>query len=535
MTDPRTASLRRLFRRKPGTPGPAPDSRDAPPAAASAVLPFDVLIDSLPCPVFYKDMTGRYVGCNRAFAEFVGRPRDEIVGKTVYDMGPRAVADRYHEKDAELFEQPGQQRYEWKVERQNGERRDVVFDKATYHDASGAVLGLIGIITDVTERNRAERALAISEAKYKQVFDLSPSVIMIIDAGGTVRDANPRLDAWLGYTNAEVVGRHVAQLPFLPWTSKLKIMRAFNKGMHGDSPAPYDLLFNTKSGLPRVGSIVATPIRDDYGRVTGDLVMISDVTASKAGEERQRLLEAQVGRRQRLIAVGTLAGGIAHEINGPLQNIMHAGRLLADALSGTPQLAAYAHTILTESERITGVVNNVQLFAQDEPQVSRPVAVQELVESVLVLCGSSLESDGIAVIKRIPADLPAVPCRINPMRQVLMNLVTNAREALNEKYPATHRDKRITITAGLVDADLGCCIRLSVEDTGIGVPPRIQPQVFDPFFTTRSRSLHAGLGLSVSHGIVTGHGGAIRLESEPGRWTCFHVDLPLTAVGPEEP
>jgi PAS domain S-box-containing protein len=525
------STLSRLFRKPQAPAVPAPEPPKPRSVEAPAVPAFDVLIESLPCPIFYKDTAGRYVGCNKAFADYLGRSREEIVGKTVYEMGPREVADRYHEKDRELFEQPGRQRYEWKVERRDGERRDVVFDKATYHDAEGGVLGLVGVITDVTDRNRAERALSVSETKYRQVFDLSPSVIMIVDANGTVEDVNPRMEDWLGYTHEDVVGRHIAQLPFLPWASKLKVMRAFNRRMSGHVLPPYDLLCQTKTGRPRTGSVVATPIRDDRGRTTGDLIMISDVTAQKAGEERRRLLEAQVRQRQRLIAVGMLAGGIAHEIDTPVNSILNCGQLLAEALAGNASLAGYAQEVVTESERIARVINNLRLFSEEQPLPPHPVAVHALVDSVLALCGSMLKSDGITIVKQIPADLPQLPCRVNPMRQVLMNLVANARDGLNEKYPDAHRGKRLTISASLVDGANGRCIRFSVEDTGIGVPPRIQQQVFAPFFTTRSPSLRAGLGLSVSQGIVADHGGEIRLESEAGRWTCVQVDIPLAADG----
>jgi len=116
----------------------------------------NTLLETISNPIFYKDTNGRYTGCNRAFENFIGKPRSQIIGKTVYEMGPEKIADEYYKKDMELFKKPGRQRYEWKARRADGELRDVIFDKATLHDTSGNVTGIVGVISDITERKHAE-------------------------------------------------------------------------------------------------------------------------------------------------------------------------------------------------------------------------------------------------------------------------------------------------------------------------------------------------------------------------------------------
>ncbi len=116
----------------------------------------NALIETITNPIFYKDSDGYYTGCNKAFEDFTGRPRSDIIGKTVYDLGPKEIADKYYEKDRELFENPGKQRYEWKVKTPGNSIREAIFDKATLHDVNGNVTGLVGVISDVTERKHSE-------------------------------------------------------------------------------------------------------------------------------------------------------------------------------------------------------------------------------------------------------------------------------------------------------------------------------------------------------------------------------------------
>ncbi|HCY88461.1 MAG TPA: hypothetical protein DHV36_25220 [Desulfobacteraceae bacterium] len=116
----------------------------------------NALVETISNPIFYKDTRGRYTGCNKAFEDFTGKPRSQIIGKTVYDMGPKEIADTYFQKDAELFRHPGQQRYEWKMKRGDGKMREVIFDKATLHDTEGQVVGLVGVVSDITDRKLAE-------------------------------------------------------------------------------------------------------------------------------------------------------------------------------------------------------------------------------------------------------------------------------------------------------------------------------------------------------------------------------------------
>ena len=130
----------------------------------------ETLLETIPSPVFYKDASGRYLGCNRAFEEIWGKRREEVIGKDVYEMGPKEIADRYAEMDQELFERPGSQMYEWQIRAADGSEKEVIFHKASFLDAGGKVGGLIGVILDITDRKRAEESLAASYEKLRRAL-----------------------------------------------------------------------------------------------------------------------------------------------------------------------------------------------------------------------------------------------------------------------------------------------------------------------------------------------------------------------------
>jgi PAS domain S-box-containing protein len=155
----------------------------------------EILVDTIPNPVFYKDIDGRYTGCNKAFEVFSGRHRQEIIGKTVYDIGPKELADKYYQKDRELFDQPGQQQYEWLVQGKDGNLRNVIFDKATIQDKDGCVEGLIGVISDITERKQAEAERLQLEQQLQQAQKAESLSTM---AGAIAHNFNNILAAVIG-------------------------------------------------------------------------------------------------------------------------------------------------------------------------------------------------------------------------------------------------------------------------------------------------------------------------------------------------
>jgi signal transduction histidine kinase len=191
------------------------------------------------------------------------------------------------------------------------------------------------------------------------------------------------------------------------------------------------------------------------------------------------------------------------------------------------QRAEFAHEIISETERVSVIVRNLLQFARQEKQTHSPARIEDIIESVLSLMRTVLRHDQIRVKTDIPEDLPLIKCRSQHIQQVIMNLLTNARDALNDKYHGQHGDKEIEICCRVLEKSGQSWVRVTVGDHGGGIADAIRDRIFDPFFTTKPREQGTGLGLAISHGLVKEHHGNLHFETEPGRGTRFHLDLPV--------
>jgi signal transduction histidine kinase len=240
--------------------------------------------------------------------------------------------------------------------------------------------------------------------------------------------------------------------------------------------------------------------------------------------------EDQMRQRQKLEAIGMLAAEMAHEINNPLNIILNSTELILNDVEPGSQLSEDIESIGRECKRIVDLVRSLLTFSRREDGSSDPECMEDIIASTLSLMSKFFRKDTITVRTEIPDDLPLVICRAEQIRQVLINLLANARDALNEKYPNAADDKSsklITVSCARLSRNGNDWVRTTVEDCGAGMPQETIDRIFDPFFTTKAPGKGTGLGLSVSYGIIKEHGGSLLVESEVGSGTRFHVDLPV--------
>jgi len=329
----------------------------------------------------------------------------------------------------------------------------------------------------------------------------------------------------LGYSREEVVGRWFGD--FLAEEDAALYRERFPSFLAAGHVKGVEFSLRKRDGTVAVVSLDGRVARHPDGSFRQTHCVLRDVTEEKRMEGERQWFEAAARQQQKLESIGTLASGVAHEINNPLNVILNYGQLLLDKASDPDRVKDFAGNIVKEGERVAHIVRNLLSFARQEKETHSPARIADIVEKTLSLTRAVLRKDQITVLCDIPEDLPAVKCRSQQIQQVLMNLLTNARDALNERYPKAGEDKTIRILASAFEKDGIRWMRLTVEDHGVGIPPAAASKVFDPFFTTKDRDKGTGLGLSITYGIVREHHGEISFETEPGKGTKFHVDLPI--------
>jgi PAS domain S-box-containing protein len=376
----------------------------------------------------------------------------------------------------------------------------------------------VGVMVDVTSLKeaeaRAEQEAArcrTFEAQWRSLVDGVPDAIAMLDERGRIEYAN-------AITAATIRDAESAEA----WRA------AFAQVVATDEPREFEVCIGPPDTPAQWFMIRIVPIQI-AGRGAGTVRRYLSISTDIS--ERKRL-EIRVRQQQRLESVGTLASGVAHEINNPVQGILNYAELIAEHRADPESVREFACEIMLESNRVADIVRNLLTFSRQEPdQGFEHCPVGSLIENPLSLLHAVLRKDQITVELTIPEGIPQIRCRAPQIQQVIMNLLTNARDALNERSRQSNQAKRISLEVRAHSRDDGPWVRISVSDRAGGISEEVRPRIFDPFFTTKGRDQSAGLGLALSHGIATDHGGELSLDSEFGVGSTFHLDLPTDARG----
>jgi PAS domain S-box-containing protein len=346
--------------------------------------------------------------------------------------------------------------------------------------------------------------------------------VFIVD-GERIRFANPAASREYGYPAAELVGRPFAELvvtasPDSPWS----VLSAGTALASADDPEPAHV-HRRRDGSEFPAAVAVNPLRDAAARTIGAVVSVRDLTADRA-------LAEQLRHSEKMVALGELVAGVAHEINNPLTGISaFAELLLEEALA--PEQQESVELIKRESERATAVIRDLLLFARKGEAPVGPVDLNALVEQTLRLRGYALRSAGIDVQTDLDPSLPSVPGDSHKLQQVLLNLVSNAEHAMAPARMDGRTDRVLTVRSRRHDRHAV----VTIEDSGCGMAPTVKRRLFEPFFTTKPPGVGTGLGLSVSYGIAQAHGGTLAVESEEGVGTCVTLTVPTTRNAPRDP
>lgn len=493
------------------------------------------LIDRIPVSIFYKDMDGRYQGCNASFESYIGRCKAEIIGRTIHEIAPKDVADVCREADLALFHnESGVQQYVASVVYADGTRHDVVFHTSTFKDLAGQVAGLVGAIFDITELKTAERELLNLHRKHQMILDSAAIGILGLDPRGKILFANPFGAAMVGYTPAELVGSdidlllHHAVPEDAPYPTGdcplLEILTTVDSCCRGYT------VFWRKDGTSFPAVYSAAPIIE-HGETKGVVLTFRDITDLRLAEEEKNRLQSHLQRAQKLEAIGTLAGGITHDFANIVSIIMGYAGLAKSEVSENEKARRYLEEVLSACSRARDLITQILSFSHADEKLERQhLDMRPIVKEVTKFLKATLPST-IEIQQTISSQNGTILAHATQIHQILTNLCTNAAHAMEETGGI--------LEVSLTDVDLcpptlpphsdlkpGPYVRLTVADTGYGMDAATLERIFDPYFTTKAVGKGSGLGLAVVHGIVNGHEGAITVSSEAGKGTTFHVYLP---------
>jgi PAS domain S-box-containing protein len=360
----------------------------------------------------------------------------------------------------------------------------------------------------------------VALAKYKCILQTAMDGFWVVDSDGGIVEVNDSYCKMTGYGRKEILSMSIFDVDAM---SKSQDTAEYMKSIAALGYGRFETQHMCKDGRTIYIDVCMQPLAAEPGLF---VAFLRDITERKQAEKEQKALRAQLMQSQRLDSMGTLAGCVAHEINNPINGIMNYAQLIQDRLGEKSSVQEFASEIIVETERVTSIVRNLLTFSRQEQQEHNPARIADIVEAVVSLIRTIIRRDQITFTTDIPEDLPKIKCNSQQIQQILMNLITNARDALNERYPTSDEDKVLIITAQTIHKGDNLWIRTTVEDHGIGIAKDVMDKMFDPYFTTKPKNEGAGLGLSISHGIARDHKGALVLESEPGQYTRVHLDLP---------
>lgn len=383
-------------------------------------------------------------------------------------------------------------------------------------DPSNPGDGTISTISDISDRKRAEEALRQSEEKYRTIIENIEDLYYEVDLDGTFTFVNDAIARTLGYTKEELIGRNY--LSRSNPTEASRTFTVFNKVFRtGESVRAHEMSVEAKDGTHRHMEVSVSAIRDTAGKVTGFRGICRDVT------DRKRAAE-ELLKFAKLESIGVLAGGIAHDFNNILTAIL--GNISLARLYVKPDDKAFQR--LKEAERAgvraRDLIQQLLTFSKGGSPIKRIASIPNLVRES---CEFALRGSNVRCEFEIADDVWAADVDEVQISQVLGNIVINADQAMPQggSIHVTARNVDVTAQSGL-PLPPGKYIQISISDYGVGIPAEILPNIFDPYFTTKSEG--SGLGLATAYSIMKGHGGRLTVESEVDKGSMFHIYLPAS-------
>jgi two-component system NtrC family sensor kinase len=467
--------------------------------------------------LFISTKEGQFLDCNQALVEMAGHddkgeflkidiPRDLYVNKEDRRKFQRLMEEQGFVKDLEV-----------EFKKKNGEKITVLLTAHAKRDEKGEIIGYEGLNIDISERKRMERELREANEFFMNLIESSVDGIIAADMKGNIIIFNKGAEALIGYTAEEMIGKiHITQI--YPEGVAKEIMKKLRSPEFGGvgkfTPTPLNVV--NKNGVEIPIQLSAALIYDGAGKEVASVGIFTDLRPRLKMEKDIQEIQQALLQSEKLAAMGRLTSQIAHELNNPIYGIMNTLELLKTEIPPESKRRRILELSLSETQRLTEMLRNMLSFSKPEEEEKRPVNLNELLEGILLIVDKQMQEANVKVKTYLDAKIPQVMASTNQLRQVMLNMFKNAKEAM---------PKGGTLTVGTGREKNKVLIH--IRDTGIGIPEESKDKIFEAFFTTKQKVKGVGLGLSVCYGIIKNHGGEIKVESEEGKGTHFTISLPI--------
>jgi PAS domain S-box-containing protein len=484
---------------------------------------FRSFIENSPSAVALKDLEGRYQLVNRTYTEWLGVGREDIIGRTTFDLHPHAFAKESRLEDEEVLRTGQAKEVEHKVRFADGTIHSAVATKFPVFGFEGQTIGVGLVANDVTLRRKAEAALRESEEKLRGAFANTGIGMMIRNMRDRTLVANDAICRMLGYTREELETLHFNEITH---PDDRETSHKLRDRMFGGE---FDRYQTTKRLIKKTGEPVwvlnnLSSIRGDDGKPLFNINFYQDLTETKKTEE-------QLANALKLQALGQLTGGVAHEFNNLLLAITTSLGVLETKLTGQEDLARLVRHALAAAFRGGGLTAQLVSYMGVGRVTPTVLQIDDVIARSTELLRPLL-GENVAIQTRFPDGLWSVRVDEGQLHQTLLNLALNARDAMQDGGSLTFEAANVSVDATFgagrrYDVRPGDYVMMAVSDTGSGMSQEARDRAFDPFFTTKEVGKGTGLGLSMVFGFVRRQsGGFLDIESEIGRGTTVKIYLP---------